>query len=79
LNGLVKALKWRLEAAAQVAYSHTFVFVYNGEFICIVLSPWFKENSNCDFEVIKTVAVEITVGILVRNLTTLKMQESRSQ
>jgi len=44
LNGLVKALKWRLEQAAQVAISHAFVFVYNGEFIRIGLSPWFQRD-----------------------------------
>jgi hypothetical protein len=44
LNGLVKALKWRLEHAAQVAISHAFVFVYNGEFICFGLSPWFQRE-----------------------------------
>jgi len=44
MNGLAKTLKWRLEQAAQVAISHTFVFVYNGEFICIVLSPWYQRE-----------------------------------
>jgi hypothetical protein len=44
LSGLVKALKWRLEQAAQVAFSHAFVFAYNGEIICTGLSPWFQRE-----------------------------------
>jgi hypothetical protein len=44
LNGIVRAHKRRLEHAAQVAISHAFVFVYNGEFICFGLSPWFQRE-----------------------------------